>query len=150
MSASRLVWLGYTRLLPSLELKANCPISFLWTIRYKSISCLGYCVKVLGKRSCKKQGFLLAHSWKVQSIMVGKYWRQGQEAAGLVSSHLLSGYGERWTLMLSSWSLFIQSGPSAQGWCCLQWGWVFPPLVTHSRKASTDMPEVCSQVILSS
>lgn len=58
--------------------KANCPISFLWTIRYKSISFLGYCVKVLGKRSCKKQGSQLEgpvhHGGDVLAVGTGGSW----------------------------------------------------------------------------
>lgn len=68
--------------------------------------CLPYnCDKILGRSNLREEGFLLAHSQRVQSIMEGKAWQQEREAAGHSrEAERDGGYG------LSPFLLCLQSG----------------------------------------
>lgn len=79
--------------------------------------------------------------------MVGKYWRQGQDAAGHVTSTIRREMNADAQFMVS---FSFNLGPQPRGGAAYNEGGSFHFLLTHSRKAPTDMPEVCSQVILSS
>lgn len=62
----------------------------------------------LTKISLRRDGFIRAHSWRVQCLTVGKSWGQGLEAAGHIVS--VRKQGEIGT---ADKDLFIQSGAPA-------------------------------------
>lgn len=150
MSASRLVWLGYTCLLPWLELRPTVLFHSSGQSVTNQLVAWVTVSKYWAKEAARSKGFC----WLTVGRSSPSWWGRigSRDRRKLVWSHRIyyqdTERDERWCSVHGL--LFIQSGPPAHRWGCLPWGWVFPPLLTHSRKAPTDMPEVCFQVILSS
>lgn len=76
-------------------------------------------------KGLKMEGFIGNHTGMLQSITVGRAWRQGHGAAG----HVASGVRKAREMSAHTFSFFCLE-PQAMGWCHSSLVQFFPPRLT--------------------
>lgn len=78
------------------------------------------------KSSLRKEGFILVHSLRVQSITVGSGGRRELEAADHIACIVRKQWGMITHAQLTV-SFIFSPQPQSIAWCHPQWGWYFQP-----------------------